>query len=83
MTIVERQTEREGELMLTVGISIRQWNSVSSKLLECPELVDTVKDGIGPVDQAATHLLQMPQNGDVTVRLHPWSRNTHHSHLWV
>lgn len=53
--------------MNTVGVSIRQWDSMSSKLLKGPELVDTVKDGLGPVDQTATHLLQMPQNGDVTV----------------
>lgn len=69
--------------MLTVGISIREWDPVSSQLLEGPEFVDAVEDGLGPVDQTTAHLLQVPQNSDVTVRLHPWSGNTHHSHLWV
>lgn len=40
---------------------------MSRQLLEGPELVDTVEDGLGSVDHAAAHLLQVPQHGDVAV----------------
>ncbi len=53
------------------------------ELLEGPELVDTVEDGLRPVDQTTAHLLQVTQNGDVTVWLDPWGRNAHHGNLRV
>lgn len=40
---------------------------MSSQLLKRPELVDTVEDGLGSVDQPTAHLLQVPQNSDVTI----------------
>lgn len=56
---------------------------MTGELLEGPELVDTVEDGLRPVDQTTAHLLQVTQNGDVTVRLDPWGRNAHHGNLRV
>lgn len=54
-----------------------------SELLEGPELIDTVEDGLRAVDQTTAQLLQVTQYGDVAVRLDPWGRNTHHSNLRV
>ena len=56
---------------------------MSRQLLEGPELVDTVEDGLWPVDEPTAHLLQVPQHGDVAVRLHPWRGHAHHRHLGV
>ncbi len=59
---------------LTVGVRVWQRHSMPGELLEGPELVDTVEDGLRPVDQTTAHLLQVTQNSDVTVRLDPWGR---------
>lgn len=56
---------------------------MARQLLEGPELVDAVEYGLGPVDEAAAHLLHVPQHGDVAVRLHPGCGHPHHHHLRV
>lgn len=56
---------------------------MARQLLEGPELVDAVEYGLGPVDEPAAHLLQVPQHGDVAVRLHPGRGHPHHHHLRV
>lgn len=69
--------------VLTIRIRIRQRDSVAGELLEGPELIDAVKYRLWPVYQTAAHLLQVTQNGDVTVRLDPRGRNAHYGHLRV
>lgn len=51
----------------TVGEGVRERDPVTGQLLKCPELVDTVEYGLGSVYQPTAHLLQVPQNRDVTV----------------
>lgn len=40
---------------------------MARKLLEGPKLVDAVEYGLRAVDEAAAHLLQVSQHGDVAV----------------
>lgn len=56
---------------------------MASKFLEGPKLVDAVEYGLRPVDQPTSHLLQVAQHGDVTVRLNPRCGHAHHHHLWI
>lgn len=67
----------------TVGEGVGQRHPMACKLLEGPELVDAVEYGLGPVDKAAAHLLQVPQHSNVAVRLHPGRGHPHHHHLRV
>lgn len=67
----------------TIGEGVGQRHPVARQLLEGPELVHAVEYGLGPVDEAAAHLLQVPQHGDVAVRLHPGRGHPHYHHLRV
>lgn len=67
----------------TVGEGVWKRHPVAGQLLEGPELVDTVEYSLGPVDEPAAHLLQMPQHGDVAVWLHPGRGHPHHNHLRI
>lgn len=56
---------------------------MTSQLLEGPELVDAVEDGLGPIHQPAAHLLQVAKDRDVTVALDPGCWHTYNHHLWI
>ena len=76
-----RRMEREEAGVKAGGGWRGKRHPVPGQLLEGPELVDTVEDGLGTVHQPAAHLLQVPQDSDVTVRLHPRRGHAHHRHL--
>lgn len=56
---------------------------MASKFLECPELVNTVEDGLRTIHQSTSHLLKVAKDCDITVTLDPRCWYTHNHHLWV
>lgn len=51
----------------TVGEGVRKRHPMAGQFLKGPELVDTVKYCLRPVDQSTAHLLQVAKHSDVTV----------------
>lgn len=67
MRTIRQYWEKDKAQVFTVGESVRERHPMAGQLLKGPELVDTVKYGLGTVDQPTAHLLQVAQHSDVTI----------------